>query len=486
MKNLAKRFANLPIKWRLVLSSSCLLFVLFNLFGWIQYGIISKWSYNQEEQRIQKTTSEIYSYITDQGRSLSYEQLHSSSEFLRSMNESDQLIRILDKNSKPILTLTQGVPLDWVSPASVKTPLMQEVWHGEDHLLVMRTPISSPSVAGTVEVIRNLESFDELNSVLWWFTFSAGLLALIVSSFGGYLLAGQIVRPMKAITATMKMIRNTGVTQHVEVFQNGDEISQLAMIFNEMMDKLEKSIQQQKQFIEDASHELRTPIAVIEGQLSLLKRWGKDDPAVLEESLDAALHESKRLKALVVELLELSRTETDRDLPPIETIDASPILNVVVEKFSMLYPDFQIETIFPGEGVHIAVRPNHFEQVMSIFIDNAIKYSTEKKYILVAVAETGQDVTFVVQDVGVGISEEELPYIFDRFYRVDKARSGKAGYGLGLSIASRLVKANHGHIRVTSELGQGTTIFLTFPRTGTINHNAKTESAWNGVMPFPR
>ncbi|MEH7302964.1 HAMP domain-containing sensor histidine kinase, partial [Neobacillus drentensis] len=142
----------------------------------------------------------------------------------------------------------------------------------------------------------------------------------------------------------------------------------------EMMDEIEKSFQAQKQFVEDASHELRTPVSILEGHLSLLNRWGKKDPVILEESLDASLQELSRLKKLINDLLVLTRAENQR----VVTAEKSDIVNLVlkiISKLEIIHPDYQFEIKMEKHLPMIPMAEHHFEQILIILLDNSIKYS---------------------------------------------------------------------------------------------------------------
>jgi two-component system sensor histidine kinase ArlS len=230
-----------------------------------------------------------------------------------------------------------------------------------------------------------------------------------------------------------------------------------------MMDDVEMSFQKQKQFVEDASHELRTPISILEGHLKLLNRWGKNDPEVLEESLKASQQEVERLKMLVYELLELTRLESDRLEVVEDLVEPVHVVEDVIKKFTLLHPDFIFSFInHLKEPVKVAIAERHLEQVLIILIDNAVKYSSQSTTIEVTVENKDNGFSVSIKDYGIGVPQEDLQKIFDRFYRVDKARSReKGGQGLGLSIAKRMVDNYNGSIVADSVEGEWTMITVT-------------------------
>jgi two-component system, OmpR family, sensor histidine kinase ArlS len=455
----------LPIRWKLTLWSTVLICFLFLAYNVVQFFVLQHWVSQNETQSITKSMDDIVGYFqSEKGAQWDANELQRSKSFIEAANQNEELIRVLDATGKPILTSEHHMPSDWVKPQTVQQRQIFNVNHRDERLLVMRAPLTTSYFTGTVEIIRNSEKIDKLIQLILTFVIAGGVGGILLSAILGYFLSGKLLQPVKTLTDTMKGIRGEGLTQRVQVATHGDELSDLSTIFNEMMDRVEHSFNQQKQFIEDASHELRTPLQVLEGHVSLLKRWGKHEPEILDESLEAITQETKRLQVLVKELLDLTRAESLQTKTPANT-EVTSVLEHVVHSLEVLYPDFVFDmqsTI--DEQVQIAVRPEHVEQILFIVLDNAIKYSTQKKHIEIRSLQQGNGLVIQVVDYGEGIPAKDLPFVFDRFYRVDKARSRKVGgTGLGLSIAHRLMSAYHGTIHVHSEEGKGTTVELRFP-----------------------
>lgn len=292
------------------------------------------------------------------------------------------------------------------------------------------------------------------------------LLGLVVSFVLGFILSTYFLRPLKQITEIINQIKNDPqVDVRIPEMNRHDEFGDLAEVFNDMMDRMQKFIEQQQQFVGDVSHELRTPVAIIEGHLKLLNRWGKDDPEILEESLEASLQEITRMKSLVQEMLDLSRIEQVEFQHKHDTSLAKEVIHQTVNNFTLLYEEF----IFIldddlSEEKEVKMYRNHFEQVLIILLDNAVKYSLDRKEIHVSVSSTMNTLEIAVQDYGEGIAEEDLDRVFNRFYRVDKARSRhKGGNGLGLAIAKELIENYRGAIQVDSVLGHGTVFRIQLP-----------------------
>ena len=234
-----------------------------------------------------------------------------------------------------------------------------------------------------------------------------------------------------------------------------------------MMLKMKAYLEQQNRFVSDVSHELRTPLAVLDGHINLLNRWGKNDPEVLDESLQASLDEVDRMKKMLEEMLALARLE-NVDLSSEELdCDVGKVCNRALKNFQLLHDDFEIvldnRLIYP---THARISENHFEQGLRILLDNAAKYSPDdRKEIVITVSEDEQFVITSVSDKGIGISEEDINHLFERFFRADKARNREiGGTGLGLPILARLAENYQGEIEVNSELGLGSTFTLKFPK----------------------
>jgi two-component system sensor histidine kinase ArlS len=465
MKKNLLRFSNLPIKWKLALWSAMLLFLLIVVYNSVQYMVISRWIYQREQSSLQSNMTTIKSYFGENEEEVLAEDLEKSKAFLENVNEHNQLIRVVASDGKSVLTITNGVSTDWVTPKFVQTSEMNEQQHEENHLLIARTPLITPKFTGTIEIVRNIETLDQLLKIILAAMLIGGVGAILLSALGGIMISRQLLTPVKALADTMHNVQEKGLQERMEVYEAKDELAELATIFNAMMDKLELSFQQQKQFVEDASHELRTPIAIVEGHLSLLERWGKNDPAVLQESLSASLQETRRLKILVQELLTLSQAESPGEYTDTAGVSPMTVIEQVVQNMAILHADVQFSVaVTLLEGMRVVITANHLEQILLILLDNAVKYSTTMKKIVIRGYVTEPYVCIAVQNFGVGIPKQELPYIFDRFYRVDKARNRKTGgSGLGLSIARHLIQNYGGSITVQSEVGVETIFTIKLP-----------------------
>lgn len=457
---------DLPIRWKITLWSSMFLFFLFLSYNLFQYIVIDNSILNYEKQNGIHQLNEVLAFIQSDDEPLSLKQIENSEGYLSKINEKNQLIRVLDRKGNIITSTSNNVSPNWQQPKTVKHQEYKVIRNHDERLLVLRSPIVTDNFTGTVEIVRNMEMSDVFMDKIFLLMLAAGVGSLIFSILGGTILAKKILSNIQALTLTMKKIKTNGLEERVPVNEKNDEFAQLGSLFNELMDSLEDSFLQQKQFVEDASHELRTPLAIIQGHLMLLNRWGKNDVAVLDKSLKSSLKEVERLTNLVQELLELSRAENSLINPvDVEPINVLATVQHVVRNFEVLYSNYGFKIKHSHENLYVNISSRHLEQILIILPDNAVKYSKkEEKEVVIDCSLINEKVSLKVMDKGIGIPEEDIPYILNRFYRVDKARSRKqGGLGLGLAIAKRWVEKYHGTINIESKEGEGTNVTVVLP-----------------------
>lgn len=241
------------------------------------------------------------------------------------------------------------------------------------------------------------------------------------------------------------------------------ELGGLEAAVNNMLKRLEESKRKQIRFVDDASHELRTPIAVIQGYVNMLDRWGKDDPKVMEESISAIKHESEHMKTLIDQLLFLARGDMERHVIHKMPLDTNELMEEVVEECRMIDTAHEYSFETDGKPHTVNADPAMLKQVLRILTDNAAKYTPKSGLIKLRTFETAGTsgtsgrVCMEVSDTGIGIPNDELPRIFDRFYRGQDLRGdSNGGSGLGLSIAKWIVDEHSGTITAISSEGIGT------------------------------
>lgn len=271
-----------------------------------------------------------------------------------------------------------------------------------------------------------------------------------------------MLSPVRKMISKMDEITGEDMSARLDPLGTRDELAELGERINGMLDGIEESFRRQSNFISDASHELRTPIAVIRGYSDLLSRWGKTDESVLDESIEAIRAEAANMKTIVDRLLYLAKLG-DFKLQ-IKRFDLAEAVSDVVSAYQLTVTDKEITSEINGD---IPVRADRSlaVEMIRIITDNAIKYTPAggRIHITAKRAEDGGALVSVA-DNGIGISEEDLPHIFDRFYRCDKARERKAGStGLGLAIAKSIAEMTGGNITAKSMLGKGSEFTVYFP-----------------------
>lgn len=335
---------------------------------------------------------------------------------------------------------------------------------GDDYLVGTRM-LQSDYWHGYVSVVHPLNEYNTIIRMMLFIATIIGFLSITFTSIISYFFSIQMVKPIGRFTGQLKKIENQGFAERLDLKTNIVETDYMIESFNNMMGALEESYNQQKQFVEDASHELRTPLQIIQGHLQLINRWGRNSPEVLDESLGISIEELKRINKLVEELLLLTKNE-NADYLQTENINLNDEIISRIEGLDKVHPDYTFEAKLHKGKIKYPINNYHFEQMLIIFLDNAIKFDTEHKHITVE-SELNSDgsIEISITDSGIGIPEAEIEQVFNRFYRVDKSRSrDQGGNGLGLSIAQKIVELYRGKVWITSIEGNSTTVHIKFPK----------------------
>ena len=253
-------------------------------------------------------------------------------------------------------------------------------------------------------------------------------------------------------------------TENADIISTGNtELEGIENAINSLIKRMKKAYEQQARFVSDASHELRTPLSVITGYTNMLDRWGKDDPKILEEAINAIKSESEGMKRLIEQLLFLARGDNGKTQLKIEEIDLNEMMKTIYDEYVMV--DSTHKFVFREDSSEkITGDYDLVKQTARILADNAVKYTHEGGEIIFTVKEDDGVPAFEVQDSGIGIKSEDIPKVFERFFRADDARNRKTGgTGLGLSIAKWIVDKHGGYFKITSFEDIGTKFAVYFP-----------------------
>jgi signal transduction histidine kinase len=378
-----------------------------------------------------------------------------------SRSEENIFFRVLDKDGK---VNAQSKYLENMDiPFSLE---IEEFRSGNKIMAVKTIPVNKFVFSrGYLQVVRDI-TFEKnfLDFLIIVLTFAAGIGALI-SVFLGYFTTRKMLSPINKVTEAARKISSSDLGRRLEVSGPDDELKKLALTFNSMLDRLEKSFKRQKQFVSDASHELRTPISVIKGYVDLLDRWGKEKEDVRDEAIDAIKKETDNMKKLMENLLLLARGDDSKLKKEENLFDFNNLVEEIIKEFKVMESD--ITLIFEDDAeIEFYGDPNLFKQLFRIFLDNAVKFTAKNGKIKIKLGRLDKEnFFFSIADNGPGISQSDLPFIFDRFYQADKSRSRKSnkGSGLGLAIAKQIIDSYNGTIEIESRKKEGTKFIVKLP-----------------------
>lgn len=290
--------------------------------------------------------------------------------------------------------------------------------------------------------------------------------------------SASTMRPeeLKDLAGKLDEINATHLDQRISVPGTQKELKTLAEAINAMLDRINDAYRSQMRFVSDASHELRTPIAVIQGYANLLDRWGKDDPATRQEAIDAITSEAAAMKELIEQLLFLARGDNDSMHIEPETFDLCRVAAQVLKETEMIDQAHCFSSDLPGQAP-VCADLGLIKQALRILVDNSIKYTPPGGRITLSCAAADGTVRLSVQDEGQGIESKSLPHIFDRFFRTDESRARQTGgTGLGLSIAKWIVDRHGGWFEVLSREGIGTRMTVILPTAAAISSDNVAEN----------
>ena len=298
-----------------------------------------------------------------------------------------------------------------------------------------------------------------LSGILLGFT----IIGIVFISIAGSRASRRMLSPIDKMTKMVENISINELNKRLDVSGSKDELKDLAKTFNDTLDRLENSVELQNQFVSDASHELRTPISVIQGYANLIHRWGKDDPKILEESITSIISEADVMKNLVEKLLFLARGDKNIQKIEKEKFMLNEVIDEVLRETVMVD---MVHTINSNKNdeIQIYADRNLLKEAIRIFVDNSIKYTSAGGSITLNSWSKGKNAVITIEDTGIGIAKDDIPNIFNRFYRADKSRAkASGGSGLGLAISKWIIEHHHGIISVTSEINVGTIIKVEIP-----------------------
>lgn len=446
----------MKLKSKIHLYSTLLMFIILLLAMIVIYLLFQRMSYNV-----------VYDQLLGQSRELTGELSQLTSEedasmLIRYFVPSNGAIEIMDNNGKPITRVESIDGLGKV-PASDQTGDTYSIVDVDGvKVLSFTSPVIWPTgevvtLKMTGQLIDVTENLRVLRLVLIGVTMFA-MVPIILSS----VTLGRIVtQPIEKLITAMTRSQQSGTYEKITGAVNGkDELAQMEHTFNEMMGQLEGNFKKQEQFVSNASHELKTPLTVIDSYARLLERRGVGQQEVVDEALTAITTETGRMQEMITQMLDLANS---REARPVEIaeVELMSLVESVVSPLRQAYR--RTMTIDGDERAVVETDAPLIKQLLFILLDNARKYSDGE--IVTLIQETEDDVEITVKDYGKGIPQTDLEHIFDRFYRVESDRSRKTGgTGLGLSIAKEIADRLGVALTIESVVDMGTVVRLRIPK----------------------
>ena len=388
-----------------------------------------------------------------------------SQKLLFSTNKNSDAAIFIDRTKNSVNVIDYGDTnrmLIGNSLGSVNS-IPRRVFNEYGYALVLNDSIGESTSLRYIQIIDKLSQETDYARIFIITLFGLELFFIIIIVAIGFRAIKKLLKPIKLMTDAVNDVTINQLDMRLDIKGSQNEFRDLAGTFNNMLDRLESSYELQNQFVSDASHELRTPISVIQGYANLLDRWGKDDSKVLEESIAAIKSESEEMKNLIENLLFLARG--DKDVQKIEKKDfyINELIDEVIKETKLVDDAHEI-VCERNESISINADYSLLKEAIRIFVDNSLKYTKEGGRIELQCYANNNKAVIGIQDTGIGIPKEDLPYIFDRFYRADKSRTKQTGgTGLGMAIAKWIVLRHGGTINVHSEINVGTKIEVALP-----------------------
>jgi signal transduction histidine kinase len=444
---------NLTIRSKITIWYASLLLVLLVIFNFFIYMTISRILFQNTEDLLKADAHQVFLIIQSENFNINF----------------DVPYKIIATNTYFVIFDVKGntgIKSD-ILPEIVNLPIGQQQFRNvsinKNGWIIYDTPVvNNGEVVGWIRVSRSLQSLSNTLFNLRLIMFISIPFFGLIASAGGLFLAKRALYPIGYITKTAKEISKGDLTQRLKLNKTEDEVGRLAETFDEMLDKLENSIKKERQFASDASHELRTPIAIITAQTeeALAGTHGVQE---YREAIETIRDESKKMSHIISQLLMIYRSDEGRYKFNFEILNLNVIIEDIVNEFQDVAKDNGLNISFKAaDEIKIRADQTLITRLFINIIDNAIKYSRREGKITVSLNKADNFSITTIEDTGIGISENDIPYIFDRLYQVDRSREDR-GNGLGLAIAKWIAESHKGEISVESKLNVGSKFVIKLP-----------------------
>jgi len=449
----------MKLKNKIHLYSTLLMLLILTVTNVGIYLIYSQLAYETELQQLRTESESLVSALSQMNVSTN------PATVLRAYSPANGGVRIVNESGEIEVAVNTTETIASVKVETVSKEIHEITTVNGRKMLVLSLPIiSSSGTISQLQIIQVLTDIERNLNVLTFILVGVTLLGSIPILVSSIFLGKIVTQPIQKLIGTMKHIQDSGDYQQIKTINNGkDELAQLGKTFNDTMILLESNYKKQEQFVSDASHELKTPLTVIESYASLVNRREISDPKIINEATQAILQESVRMREMIEQMLQLARTDQALSFERKDT-DLLELINQTVRSLKQAYQrEFRVTVDSSDRMLIYKTDKQKLKQLLFIFLDNARKYSESD--IELHVKETHKSIVITIKDRGIGIPKESIPKVFDRFYRVDEARNRKTGgTGLGLSLAKEIAKGLGIQMEIESIVDVGTIVLLDLPK----------------------
>ena len=455
--------SGVSLKSKLTIWYMLILLVVLTFFSFLLFFQMKKALYQEVSNFLHSEVESINNELL--GKDINNQRPHYTDMYL-SFSNKDNKLGFYNSSGEYLL----GDTIDGILAENISSRSFYKIISGNksEWALISRPQINNGQITGYTLLARSLiHEETTLNNLLIIIIFAVPL-TLLIASGGGYFLANRALSPIDKITNTAREISHSNLSERIEMkSNNNDEIARLIDTLNQLLDRLDTAFNRQKQFTADASHELRTPIAVIRAQVEEVLENETVSGGEYRQALHAVKKQIVHMSNLIGQMLLLSRVDENQNQLEKEPFDFNFLVESLMEEMEnlALIKNISLLTKIETRPIYIKADQSLITQLLLNLIDNAIKYSNIGGKVVLKVDDLGDKLKIDIKDEGSGIAEEHLSNIFVRFYRVDKSRSRKnGGSGLGLAICRWIAEAHQGQISVTSIQGQGTTFTVELPK----------------------
>ena len=456
------------VRTRLTLWYAGVLAMSLVAFALVIYYAAARSFHERQDESLRSTAHTVASaYVEEIGEAHSLNK--AAAVVLLELTFPDRYVQIIDSNGQTIGASKNGTVLTIPPPVLSQSRERNAGFATIDGLRVAVVPVSTDRNLGFAAVAERLSVLEEGLGQLRRDFFAGVPLVLLLASLGGYFLARKSLAPITSMNAQTQRISAESLSSRLDVTNPRDELGRFATTINDLLARLENSFNEQQRFIADASHELRTPLAVLRGETEVA--LGKTRTVKeYQESLTLIQEEAERLSRIVEDLFILARQPIQLPTALIEeSVSLTKVVADCARAAQVLADRKGVRLKLQNDSPSIALNADEelLKRMILNLLDNAVKYTPEGGEILLTLARQNGNAEIVVRDTGIGIPATDQQRVFDRFYRVDKARSrALGGAGLGLSIARCIVEAHRGQITIESIPRHGSTFTVSLPLKG--------------------